>query len=157
MRTAQDSNSFSALFQAAQTEAQAAFGDGEVYLEKFIVRPRHIEFQIFGDQHGRLVHLGERDCSTQRRNQKLIEESPSPVITPELRKRMGKSAILAGEGIGYVGAGTVEFLLSDAFTRYYINLPSTRGAWSKVRHPPVQWISSTALLRFPACQANCIR
>lgn len=143
MRTAQDSNSFSALFQAAQTEAQAAFGDGEVYLEKFIVRPRHIEFQIFGDQHGRLVHLGERDCSTQRRNQKLIEESPSPVITPELRKRMGKSAILAGEGIGYVGAGTVEFLLSDDGSFYFIEM-NTR---IQVEHPVTEMTTGFDLVK----------
>lgn len=143
MRTVQDPNSFSDLFQAAKTEAQASFGDSEVYLEKYIVRPRHIEFQIFGDQHGRLVHLGERDCSIQRRNQKLIEEAPSPAITPELRERMGKSAILAGEGIDYVGAGTVEFLLSDDGSFYFIEM-NTR---IQVEHPVTEMTTGFDLVK----------
>ena len=101
MRLASDAESFEHLFQAARTEAEAAFGNADVYLEKCIVRPRHVEFQIFGDQRGRVVHLGERDCSIQRRHQKLIEEAPSPALTPELRDEMGKAAVLAGEGIDY--------------------------------------------------------
>ena len=143
MRTAQDANSFNALFQAAKTEAQAAFGDDEVYLEKYIVQPRHIEFQIFGDQHGRLVHLGERDCSIQRRNQKLIEEAPSPVLTPELRERMGKIAVLAGKGINYVGAGTIEFLLSEDGSFYFIEM-NTR---IQVEHPVTEMTTGFDLVK----------
>jgi acetyl-CoA carboxylase biotin carboxylase subunit len=111
MRIAPDRESFVRQFQAAQTEAAAAFDDPDVYLEKCIVRPKHVEFQVFGDRHGRVVHLGERDCSIQRRHQKLIEEAPSPALTPEMREKMGEAAVLAAEGIDYVGAGTVEFLV----------------------------------------------
>ncbi|SVD16590.1 uncharacterized protein METZ01_LOCUS369444, partial [marine metagenome] len=98
MRVVSDTENFEQLFNAAQSEAQAAFGNPDVYLEKCIVQPRHIEFQIFGDQHGRLVHLGERDCSIQRRHQKLIEEAPAHALTPEQREEMGKAAVLAGQG-----------------------------------------------------------
>ena len=109
MRIAGYEGSFLRHFTAARAEAEAAFGDGGVYLERCLERPRHIEFQVFGDTQGRLLHLGERDCSIQRRHQKLVEESPSPALTPELRGRMGAAAVRAAEAIGYVGAGTVEF------------------------------------------------
>ena len=120
MRIASDAEGFADMFQAARTEAEAAFGDPEVYLEKCIVQPRHVEFQVFGDSHGRVVHLGERDCSIQRRHQKLIEEAPSPVVTPELREKMGEAAVRAAAGINYEGAGTVEFLV-DSDGSFYLS------------------------------------
>ncbi len=143
MRLASDAESFEHLFQAARTEAQAAFGDADVYLEKCIVQPRHVEFQIFGDQHGRMVHLGERDCSIQRRHQKLIEEAPSPALTPELREEMGKAAVLAGEGIGYVGAGTVEFLVDPDGSFYFIEM-NTR---IQVEHPVTEVTTGLDLVK----------
>ncbi len=143
MRVVPDAESFASLLQAAQTEAKAAFGNDEVYLEKCIVGPRHIEFQIFGDQHGRVVHLGERDCSIQRRHQKLIEEAPSPALTPEMREQMGKDAVLAGKGIDYVGAGTVEFLLDPSGSYYFIEM-NTR---IQVEHPVTEVITGLDLVK----------
>lgn len=131
MRVAQDLESFEKLFRQARNEAEAAFGDPGVYLERFVTRPRHVEFQVFGDQSGRVVHLGERDCSIQRRHQKLIEEAPSPALTPELRGAMGEAAVRAAEAIAYVGAGTVEFLLDEEGGFYFIEM-NTR---IQVEHP----------------------
>ena len=108
MRLVANEGEFTAAFDGARREATSAFGDGTVYLEKAIERPRHIEIQVFGDTHGNLVHLGERDCSIQRRHQKVIEEAPSPVVTPELRARMGAAAVAAARAVRYVGAGTVR-------------------------------------------------
>ena len=135
--------SFEHLFQAARTEAEAAFGNADVYLEKCIVRPRHVEFQIFGDQRGRVVHLGERDCSIQRRHQKLIEEAPSPALTPELRDEMGKAAVLASEGIDYIGAGTVEFLVDADGSFYFIEM-NTR---IQVEHPVTEVTTGLDLVK----------
>ena len=104
---------FTAAFDGARREATAAFGDGTVYLERAIIRPRHIEIQVFGDTQGNIVHLGERDCSIQRRHQKVVEESPSPVITAEVRAKMGIAAVAAARAVNYVGAGTCEFLLDQ--------------------------------------------
>ncbi len=131
MRVATEASSFPRLFQAAQNEARAAFGDPGVYLERCIVRPRHVEFQVFGDRYGKAVHLGERDCSIQRRHQKLIEEAPSPALTPELRREMGDAAVSAAKAIDYVGAGTVEFLLDQGGNYYFIEM-NTR---IQVEHP----------------------
>ncbi len=131
MRVAQDEDTFPRLLQAAQNEAQNAFGDSSVYLERCIMRPRHVEFQVFGDQQGRILHLGERDCSIQRRHQKLVEEAPSPALTPELRKAMGDAAVRAAEAIQYVGAGTIEFLLDEDGSFYFIEM-NTR---IQVEHP----------------------
>jgi acetyl-CoA carboxylase biotin carboxylase subunit len=131
MRVVPDPESFDRLLQAAQNEAQSAFGDSTVYLERYIDRPRHVEIQVFGDTHGRVVHLGERDCSIQRRHQKLIEEAPSPAVTPELRAEMGAAAVKAAESIGYVGAGTVEFLLDKSGAYHFIEM-NTR---IQVEHP----------------------
>ncbi len=131
MRIALDAASFTRLLQAAQNEARAAFGNGAVYLEKAIIRPRHVEFQVFGDRFGRVMHLGERDCSIQRRHQKLIEEAPSPALTPELRREMGSAAVKAAQAIDYVGAGTVEFLLDQDGGYYFIEM-NTR---IQVEHP----------------------
>ncbi len=122
MRIAEDRGVFLKNLTAAQTEAQAAFGNGEVYLERCIIKPRHVEFQIFGDQHGKVIHLGERDCSIQRRHQKLVEEAPSPALTHELREEMGQAAVKAGKAIDYVGAGTVEFLLDEGKSFYFMEM-----------------------------------
>jgi acetyl-CoA carboxylase, biotin carboxylase subunit len=125
-----------AAFEGARREATAAFGDGTVYLEKAIQRPRHIEIQIFGDTHGNLVHLGERDCSIQRRHQKVIEEAPSPVVGAELRAKMGAAAVAAARAVSYVGAGTCEFLLGADGGFYFLEM-NTR---LQVEHPVTEMI-----------------
>ncbi len=131
MRVARDAEGFPKLFSSAQAEAKAAFGDASVYLERCILKPRHVEFQVFGDRHGRVVHLGERDCSIQRRHQKLVEEAPSPALTPELRAEMGSAAVKAAQAIEYVGAGTIEFLLDEDGSFYFMEM-NTR---IQVEHP----------------------
>jgi len=131
MRIAHDAETFPRLFEAARTEARGAFGDPAVYLEKCILRPRHVEIQVFGDQHGRVVHLGERDCSLQRRHQKLVEEAPSPALDAATRQAMGDAAVRAAAAIDYVGAGTIEFLLDKDGSFYFIEM-NTR---IQVEHP----------------------
>jgi len=131
MRIAESAETFQKLLTQAQNEADAAFGHPGVYLERCVVRPRHVEFQIFGDEHGRMVHLAERDCSIQRRHQKLVEEAPSPALDEELRAEMGEAAVRAAESIDYVGAGTVEFLLDEDGSFYFIEM-NTR---IQVEHP----------------------
>ena len=111
MRIVHNAAAFSKEFDSARSEAEKAFGNGSVYIEKYIEQPRHIEFQMLADEHGKVLHLGERDCSVQRRHQKLIEESPSPFLTPKLREEMGKVAVRLTESIGYHNAGTIEFLV----------------------------------------------
>ena len=143
MRVAEDSESFIGLFKAAQMEAEAAFGDCGIYLERCVQRPRHVEIQIFGDRHGRVTHLGERECSIQRRHQKLVEEAPSPVLTPELRDAMGEVAVQAAQSISYVGAGTVEFLL-DADLSFYFMEMNTR---IQVEHPVTEVTTGIDLLK----------
>jgi acetyl-CoA carboxylase biotin carboxylase subunit len=120
-----DGVAFAAAVRQAQNEAQAAFGDGAVYVEKYIAAPRHVEIQVLADGEGHAVHLGERDCSIQRRHQKLVEESPSPAVSPELRDRMGAAAVAAAVAADYEGAGTVEFLL-DPEGRFYFMEMNTR-------------------------------
>ena len=110
MRIAENPDEFEIQFNMAQQESEKAFGDGTMYIEKYIVEPRHIEFQILADNYGNVVQLGERDCSIQRRHQKMIEESPSSAISDELRKKMGETAVRAAKAVGYVNAGTIEFL-----------------------------------------------
>jgi acetyl-CoA carboxylase biotin carboxylase subunit len=129
-------------FLAAQGEAEAAFGNPGVYLEKFIERPRHIEFQILADGYGNVIHLGERDCSIQRRHQKLLEEAPSPALTPELREKMGSAAVRVAQAINYLGAGTIEFLL-DASGQFYFMEMNTR---IQVEHPVTEMITGMDLI-----------
>ncbi len=131
MRIARSADEFDKLFKMAGIEAQAAFGNGALYIEKLLENVRHIEIQVVGDRQGKGVHLNERDCSVQRRHQKLIEESPSPAVTPELRNAMGEAAVRGVEAIGYVGAGTMEFLLARDGQFYFLEM-NTR---IQVEHP----------------------
>jgi acetyl-CoA carboxylase biotin carboxylase subunit len=143
MRIAADADQFSALFSLAQNEALSAFGNGDVYVEKYLARPRHVEIQVLGDSHGRVIHLGERDCSVQRRHQKLIEESPSPAMTDELRAQMGEAAVRLASAIGYTGAGTIEFLL-DQDGRFYFMEMNTR---IQVEHPVTEMVTGFDLVK----------
>ena len=143
MRIAREAEQFGELFSLAQNEALAAFGNGDVYVERYLEHPRHVEIQVLGDQLHRLVHLGERDCSIQRRHQKLIEESPSPALTAELRARMGEAAITLASAIGYVGAGTIEFLL-DTDGRFYFMEMNTR---IQVEHPVTEMVTGFDLVK----------
>lgn len=143
MRVAQNPAELRQAVQVAQQEAEAAFGNGHIYLEKYIEEPRHIEFQILGDTHGHLIHLGERDCSIQRRHQKVLEEAPSTALTPELRQEMGAVAVKAAAAVGYYGAGTVEFLL-DKHGRYYFIEMNTR---IQVEHPVTEAVTGIDLVK----------
>jgi len=143
MRMVTQEAHFSKDFLAARTEAQAAFGVPDVYIEKFIAEPRHIEIQILADSHGKVVHLGERDCSIQRRHQKLIEESPSPGLAPRLRKEMGRTAVKIAERVGYTGTGTVEFLLHGTDQFYFMEM-NTR---IQVEHPVTEMQTGLDLIK----------
>ncbi|HUR28896.1 MAG TPA: acetyl-CoA carboxylase biotin carboxylase subunit [Planctomycetota bacterium] len=142
MRIARNDPSLVSGFHAARSEAEAAFGDGTVYLEKYIENPRHVEFQILGDQHGELIHLFERDCSVQRRHQKLVEESPSPLMTPKLRKEMGNAAVRVAKAAGYHNAGTVEFLVDKNLDFYFIEV----NARIQVEHSVTELVTGIDLI-----------
>jgi acetyl/propionyl-CoA carboxylase alpha subunit len=137
MRVVRERGELAAALESCRREAEAAFGDPTLYAERYLERPRHVEIQVFGDAHGRVVALGERECSLQRRHQKVVEESPSPVVTPALRTRMGEAAVAAAKAVGYVNAGTVEFLLEpdgsffflEMNTRLQVEHPVTEEAW----------------------------
>jgi len=144
MRLVVDHNELRSAFETAQAEAAAAFGDSSLYLEKAVEQPRHIEIQIFGDTHGNMVHLGERECSIQRRHQKVIEECPSPINDPELRRQMGEAAVRLGRAVNYTGAGTVEFLFSDATHDFYFLEMNTR---LQVEHPVTELVTGRDLVR----------
>ncbi|MBA3646347.1 MAG: acetyl-CoA carboxylase biotin carboxylase subunit [Gemmatimonadaceae bacterium] len=143
MRVAADPDDFVRSFQLARSEALSAFGNGDVYVEKYLERPRHIEFQIMGDRHGNVIHLGERDCSVQRRHQKLIEESPSPAVTPKMREEMGEAAVKGAKAIDYVGAGTIEMLLNEDNSFYFMEM-NTR---IQVEHPVTEMLTGVDLVK----------
>ncbi|NLI11992.1 acetyl-CoA carboxylase biotin carboxylase subunit [Pelotomaculum propionicicum] len=143
MRIVQNQTELKNAVSTARSESQAAFGSDEVYLEKYVEEPRHIEFQILGDMRGNLIHLGERDCSIQRRNQKVVEEAPSSALTPELRKEMGETAVRAARAVDYYSAGTVEFLL-DKHLNYYFMEMNTR---IQVEHPVTELVTGIDLIK----------
>lgn len=143
MRLVESEAELEAQFTAARTEAQAAFGNPEVYVEKFIRKPRHIEFQVLADRYGNVVHLGERDCSIQRRHQKLLEEAPSPVVTQELRDRVGSQVLTAIRKLGYEGVGTIEFLFDEHLNFYFMEM-NTR---IQVEHPVTEMITGIDLIQ----------
>src|SRR5882672_9387496 len=143
MRIVEKESEFQEQMERAVSEAISAFGDGSVFIEKYVSQPRHIEFQIFGDQHGNVVHLFERECSIQRRHQKVVEEAPSSVLTPELRAKMGEAAINAAKSCGYFNAGTVEFILDEKMNFYFLEM-NTR---LQVEHPVTEQITGIDLVK----------
>jgi acetyl-CoA carboxylase, biotin carboxylase subunit len=143
MRIVNKEDQFEEQMERAVSEATSAFGDGSVFIEKYITKPRHIEFQIFGDKHGNIVHLFERECSIQRRHQKVVEEAPSSILTPEIRSAMGNAAINVARSCGYYNAGTVEFILDDELNFYFLEM-NTR---LQVEHPVTEEITGLDLVQ----------
>jgi acetyl-CoA carboxylase biotin carboxylase subunit len=143
MRVVRKQDELLAAYETARSEAQQAFGTPDVYAERFIENPRHIEFQVLGDQHGKIIHLGERECSIQRRHQKLIEESPSPVLDPKVRKEMGAKVVKALQKVGYTNAGTVEFLMDQDGSIHFIEM-NTR---IQVEHPVTEFVTGADLIK----------
>ncbi|MFW6381791.1 MAG: acetyl-CoA carboxylase biotin carboxylase subunit [Bacillota bacterium] len=143
MRIVENQEQLEEAIDTARSEAGAAFGDERVYLEKYLEQPKHIEFQILADEHGHVIHLGERDCSIQRRHQKMVEESPSPVLTEELRQEMGEIAVRATKAAGYNNAGTVEFLLDKHNNYYFIEM----NARIQVEHPVTEMVSGVDIIK----------
>ena len=143
MRVAYSEEEFVQEFLTAQKEASQAFGDNQMYIEHFVENPRHIEVQILADQHGNVIHLGERDCSIQRNHQKMIEESPSIAVSEELRDKMGKAAVQAAKAAGYTNAGTIEFLLEEDEKFYFMEM-NTR---IQVEHPVTEWVTGIDLVK----------
>ncbi len=142
MRIVEHSNEFEEQLERAVSEAESSFGDGSVFIEKFVTNPRHIEIQILADTHGNTVYLFERECSIQRRHQKVVEEAPSAILTPEIRKAMGESAVDVAKSVDYVGAGTVEFLVDDDLNYYFLEM-NTR---LQVEHPVTEMITGVDLV-----------
>lgn len=145
MRIVHTPDQFEESLESAKREAQASFGDQNVLLERYIVRPRHIEFQVFADKHGSAVHLFERDCSVQRRHQKVLEEAPAPGMSSELRAAMGQAAVDAAKAVGYVGAGTVEFIFDAETDDYFFMEMNTR---LQVEHPVTEMIMRKDLVQW---------
>jgi len=143
MRIVREESELESAFKTAQHEAEQGFGNADVYIEKYIEQPRHVEVQVFGDQHGNVIHLGERDCSVQRRHQKLIEESPSPVVNEELRQKMGEASIKGCKAVGYENAGTVEFLVDKNGNFYFMEM-NTR---IQVEHPVTEQVTGHDLIK----------
>jgi len=143
MRLVQEEAEVESQLEMARAEAKAAFGNDEVYIEKYILNPRHVEFQVLADQFGNVVHLGERDCSIQRRHQKLLEEAPSPVVTPEIRERVGNTILKAIRKIGYEGVGTIELLCDNKLNFYFMEM-NTR---IQVEHPVTELITGIDLIK----------
>ena len=143
MRVVENEGEFLEQMERAVSEAISAFGDGSVFIEKYVTQPRHIEFQIFGDQHGNVVHLFERECSIQRRHQKVIEEAPSSILTPELRKQMGEAAVNVARAANYYNAGTVEFIVDENLNFYFLEM-NTR---LQVEHPVTEQITGLDLVK----------
>jgi acetyl-CoA carboxylase, biotin carboxylase subunit len=150
MRAVTRREDLKSAFEAAQSEAERSFGSSEVYLEKLIERPRHVEIQILADEYGHCLYLGERECSVQRRHQKVIEEAPSAVVNPELRRRMGEAAVRLAQSAGYTNAGTVEFLLDDAGNFYFLEM-NTR---LQVEHPVTELVTGLDLVHLQICIAQ---
>lgn len=144
MRPCFDEKDFIKLFEAASNEAMSCFGNGDCYLEKLVLNPHHVEFQVIADRHGNFLHLGERDCSMQRRNQKIIEECPSPLLTPELRQRMGEASVALIKAIGYENAGTIEYLVDDKAENFYFMEMNTR---IQVEHPVTEEVMGCELIK----------
>ncbi|MFM2197530.1 MAG: acetyl-CoA carboxylase biotin carboxylase subunit [Verrucomicrobiota bacterium] len=144
MRPCFKAEEFKSLFQAASNEAMACFGNGDCYMEKLVLNPHHIEFQVIADSHGHFIHLGERDCSMQRRNQKIIEECPSPLLTPELRERMGAASVNLIKAINYQNAGTIEYLVDEAGENFYFMEMNTR---IQVEHPVTEEVMGCELIK----------
>ena len=151
MRLVTTAKELRSAFANAQSEAAAAFGDDSLYLEKAIERPRHIEIQVFADRHGNVVHLGERECSIQRRHQKVIEECPSPINDPAMREKMGAASVQLARAVNYAGAGTVEFLVADATREFYFLEMNTR---LQVEHPVTELVTGIDLVREQIAVAN---
>jgi len=143
MRVARNGKELAAAYELATAEAERAFANGSLYIEKYLAEPRHVEIQVFGDRLGKIVHLGERECSLQRRHQKVLEESPSPAVSAELRERMGAAAVAAARAVEYVGAGTVEFLLDQDGSFYFMEM-NTR---IQVEHPVTEMVTGFDLVK----------
>ena len=149
MRVAGNEQEFAKLFETAQQESVHSFSDNTMYLERFVENPRHVEVQILADKYGNVVHLGERDCSVQRRHQKMIEESPCIAISDDLRKKMGETAVRAAKAAGYESAGTIEFLLDQSGEFYFMEM-NTR---IQVEHPVTEFVSGVDLIKEQVCIA----
>lgn len=150
MRVAYSEDEVAEMYAAAQSEAMSSFGDGTVYVEKFVKSPHHIEFQILGDKYGNVIHLYDRECSVQRRHQKIVEESPSPFLDSELRQKMGDAAVAAAKAVGYIGAGTIEFLVDSEKNFYFLEM-NTR---LQVEHPITEEVCHLDLVKIQIAIAD---